>query len=85
MRDQASDRRDRVVVPFAVGDVVTLRKPHPCGGKEWQIRRVGADLGMTCAKCGRRIMINRFEVQRRLVERIPAPLESDGQSAAQDA
>ena len=85
MRDQASQRRDRVVVPFAVGDVVTLRKPHPCGGKEWQIRRVGADLGMTCAKCGRRIMINRFEVQRRLVHRIPAPSESGGQSTSQDA
>lgn len=85
MHDQASQRRDRVVVPFAVGDVVTLRKPHPCGGKEWQIRRVGADLGMTCAKCGRRIMINRFEVQRRLVERIPAPSEQGGLPESRDA
>lgn len=68
-RDDVVTRRDKVVVPFAVGDVVTLRKPHPCGGSEWEIKRVGADLGMLCRKCGRRIMIDRFKVQRGLVRR----------------
>ena len=67
-------RGDREVVPFAVGDVVELRKPHPCGGTSWEIKRVGADLGMVCLKCGRRVMLDRFAVQRRMVNREPAPL-----------
>lgn len=62
-------RVDRPVVPFAVGDVVTLRKRHPCGGSEWTIDRVGADLGMRCNSCGRRVLLDRFKVQRRLVSR----------------
>lgn len=70
-------RRDRDVVPFAVGDVVTMRKPHPCGGSTWEVRRVGADLGMVCRTCGRRIMMDRFEVQRRMVRRVPGNVESD--------
>ena len=78
MPAQASERRDREVVPFSVGDVVSLRKPHPCGGRDWRVRRVGADLGMTCVKCGRRIMLDRFEAQRRMVNRIPAPESRDG-------
>ena len=78
MPEPASSRRDRDVVPFAVGDVVSLRKPHPCGGRDWQVHRVGADLGMNCLKCGRRIMIDRFEVQRRLVNRVPIAEVRDG-------
>ena len=70
-------RRDRDVVPFAVGDVVTMRKPHPCGGSTWEVRRVGADLGMVCRTCGRSIMMDRFEVQRRMVRRVPGNMGSD--------
>ena len=69
-------RRYREVVPFAVGDVVKMRKPHPCGGCTWEVRRVGADLGMVCRTCGRRIMMDRFEVQRRMVRRVPGNVES---------
>ena len=69
--------RDREVVPFAVGDVVTMRKPHPCGGSTWEVRRVGADLGLVCRTCGRRIMMDRFEVQRMMVRRVPGNVESD--------
>lgn len=79
MHELASGRRDRDVVPFAVGDVVSLRKPHPCGGRDWEVHRVGADLGMNCLKCGRRIMIDRFEVQRRLVNRVSVVDQRAGQ------
>ena len=79
MPELSSGRRDRYVVPFAVGDVVSLRKPHPCGGRDWQVHRVGADLGMNCLKCGRRIMIDRFEVQRRLVNRVSVVDQRVGQ------
>lgn len=42
-----------------VGDVVEMRKPHPCGGKEWEIVRVGADIGLICLTCKRRVLLPR--------------------------
>jgi len=60
-------------------DVVVLRKPHPCGGDIWRIVRLGADIGIRCAGCGRRVLIARSELERdlkRFVERGPlAPVE----------
>lgn len=38
--------------PFAAGDIVTLRKPHPCGGSTWEILRTGADIQLLCLQCG---------------------------------
>ncbi len=49
-----------------IGDRVQMRKPHPCGSDEWIIYRVGADIGMRCAGCGRRVMLSRSEFFRRL-------------------
>ena len=43
-------------------DVVQLRKPHPCGGTEWQVVRVGADIGIRCLTCGRRVLLPRREL-----------------------
>ena len=39
-----------------IGDVVRLRKVHPCGGYEWEVVRVGADIGMICLTCKRRVL-----------------------------
>ncbi len=47
------------------GDIVRLRKPHPCGATDWQITRVGADIGLRCLGCGRRVMLPRDEFRRR--------------------
>jgi hypothetical protein len=49
-----------------VGDVVQLRKPHPCGGLEWVVTRVGADIGLRCLTCGRRVMLTRAEFEKRV-------------------
>lgn len=65
----APPRKDRPVVPFEVGDVVTLRKPHPCGSSTWQVYRIGADIGLLCSGCGRRVMLERPLVQRRMRSR----------------
>jgi hypothetical protein len=46
---------------------VALRKPHACGGRAWQILRIGADVGLKCATCGRRIEMSRDEFERRAV------------------
>ena len=57
-----------MVVDFRLGDVVRLRKPHPCGSHEWQVTRMGADIGLRCQKCGRRVLLARSALERRLKE-----------------
>ena len=46
-------------VVYEVGDIVTLKKGHPCGSKEWEILRVGADFRLKCMGCGHQIMVDR--------------------------
>jgi hypothetical protein len=52
-------------VQFYVGDLIRLKKPHACGGFEWETTRLGLDIGLKCASCGRRIMLPRLETERR--------------------
>lgn len=47
-------------------DIVRLRKPHPCGGYEWKIVRLGADIGLECLECKRRVLLTRRDLSRRL-------------------
>jgi hypothetical protein len=49
-----------------VGDVVRLRKPHPCGGYAWQVVRIGLDIGIVCQTCQRRVMLPRSEFEKRV-------------------
>jgi hypothetical protein len=53
-------------VELSIGDVLRLRKPHPCGGYDWRVTRLGADIGLTCERCGRHILLDRVTVERRL-------------------
>jgi hypothetical protein len=55
-----------------VGDTVRLKKPHPCGGFEWRISRVGADIGLRCLTCGRRVLVPRSKIEKRIKRVIPA-------------
>jgi hypothetical protein len=55
------------VVEFLLGDVVRLRRVHPCGGAEWLIDRLGADIGLRCLTCGRHVLIERRVLERRVV------------------
>ncbi len=41
------------------GDVVQMRKAHPCGGDQWEVVRVGMDIGLLCETCGRRVLLPR--------------------------
>lgn len=43
-----------------------MRKPHPCGGYEWTVVRLGADIGLKCNTCGRRVLLARREFEKRL-------------------
>lgn len=49
-----------------IGDVVRLRKPHPCGGYVWEVVRIGADIGIVCQTCQRRVLLPRREFEKRL-------------------
>jgi hypothetical protein len=49
---------------FNVGDVVELKKTHPCGSKEWEVLRVGADIKIKCMICGRLIMLPRGKFEK---------------------
>lgn len=49
-----------------MGDVVRLRKPHPCGSTDWIVVRLGADIGLKCTGCGRRILLTRRDVAKRM-------------------
>ena len=49
-----------------LGDILRLRKPHPCGGFEWRVVRLGADIGLRCTTCDHRVLLPRSEVERRL-------------------
>ena len=66
----ADSVRPTVLTPYSVGDRITLKKAHACGGFEWEVYRVGADLGLLCQSCGRRIMLSRREVARRIRKRV---------------
>jgi hypothetical protein len=56
-----------------LGDRVRLRKPHPCGSFEWRVIRLGADIGLECLKCGRRVLLARRDLARRLKAVLPRP------------
>jgi hypothetical protein len=54
------------LTPIALNDRVRMRKAHPCGSLEWTIVRLGADIGLKCAQCGRRVLLSRRDFERRL-------------------
>ena len=60
---------------FRVGDTVKMRKVHPCGGYDWKIFRLGADIGLECQTCQRRVLLSRRELTHKL--KIIIPSESD--------
>lgn len=64
---------------LAIGDKLNLRKPHPCGGFEWEVVRLGADIGLVCLTCNRRVLLSRRELARRI--KPPKQKEKDDTSA----
>lgn len=58
----------RPVTELLLGDVVRLRKVHPCGSREWQVDRLGADIGLRCQGCGRHVMLERRALEARLTD-----------------
>ncbi len=57
-----------MVMEVRLGDVVRLRKVHPCGGYDWEVVRLGADIGVRCRTCGRRVLLERRVFEKRVRE-----------------
>ena len=55
-----------------VGDIIKLKKQHPCGSNEWEILRVGIDFRLKCKGCDHQIMIPRKQVEKNIRQVIPA-------------
>ena len=58
----------RPVLELFLGDVVRLRRAHPCGSSEWLVDRLGADIGLRCQGCERHVLIERRQLESRLAD-----------------
>jgi hypothetical protein len=64
-------------IHFELGDRLRLRKQHPCGSTDWEVVRLGADIGLRCEKCGRRVLLPRSEVERRVKQVLPRAVKAE--------
>ncbi len=55
-----------MVTNYSIGDTITMKKKHPCGVSAWTVDRVGADIGIVCQGCCRRIVIPRPDLAKRI-------------------
>ncbi|MBT3189975.1 MAG: DUF951 domain-containing protein [Anaerolineae bacterium] len=65
-----------MLTELEVNDIIRMKKPHPCGSYEWNVTRLGADIGLECLGCGRRVMLTRRELSRRLKVILPKDEEN---------
>ena len=52
------------IIPFKVGDIIELKKPHPCSSKEFTVMRVGSEMRIVCRGCGRDMNIDRIKLEK---------------------
>ena len=52
------------IIKFKVGDMLELKKPHPCGSKEFSVLRVGSEMRIVCRGCGRDMNIDRIKLEK---------------------
>mgnify|MGYP003320739886 CR=1 FL=1 len=60
-----------MAIELKLGDVLRMKKAHPCGGSLWTVSRLGADIGMSCRACDRYVLLSRSQLARRLNRVIP--------------
>lgn len=64
-------------VEIQMEDIVRLRKKHPCGSFEWEVIRLGADIGLRCRGCQRRILLPRGEFNKQLKSIVSPTLKNE--------
>jgi len=65
---------------FCVGDIVEMKKSHPCGSKEWEVLRTGADFRIKCSGCGHSVMLPRPKFEKgvkKIMKSNAIPVEGD--------
>lgn len=52
------------IIRFKIDDIIELKKPHPCGSKEFRVLRVGGEMRIVCCGCGRDMTIDRLKFEK---------------------
>ena len=67
------------IIKFKLGDIIELKKPHPCGSKQFKIMRVGSEMRVVCQGCGRDMNIDRIKLEKATKKIVfsPAPEQGD--------
>jgi len=52
------------IIPIHVGDVLELKKPHPCGEKRFKVLRTGSEVRIVCVGCGRDMVLDRLKLEK---------------------
>ena len=65
-----------MVLKLGLGDLVRLKKVHPCGSYQWEVVRLGADIGIQCTGCQHRVLLQRSHLERRVKEVLPGRREA---------
>ncbi len=60
-----------MALELKIGDVLRMKKRHPCGSHLWEVTRLGADIGIICQKCRRYVLLPRPYMERRVKEVLP--------------
>ena len=60
------------IIKFQIGDIVELKKPHPCGNKRFKIMRIGSDIRIICEGCGRDMVMDRLKLEKATKKLFPA-------------
>ena len=59
--------RMEIDMKFNIGDIIKMKKKHPCGSNEWEVLRIGADFRLKCVGCGHQVMLSRSKVEKNII------------------
>ncbi|MBE6545959.1 MAG: DUF951 domain-containing protein [Ruminococcaceae bacterium] len=68
------------IIKFQIGDIVELKKPHPCGTKRFKVMRVGSEMRIICEGCGRDMVMDRLKLEKATKKLFPATEATGGQN-----
>lgn len=66
------------IVKFSLNDTLELKKPHPCGSKQFSVLRVGSDIRIKCVGCGRDMTVSREKLERSVRKITPSKNQTEG-------
>ena len=69
-----------MLVKYHVGDVVKMRKQHPCGADEWEVMRTGVDFRIRCTGCGRVVMLPRPKFEKSVKKIVSTAIQEQGET-----